>query len=237
MGTLGAEPQAFDVFAHVDESGFLNFMDNGGERGLFGCGSDDHFGVVRTTIEVGSTYSDDYEIREEMTLNWADGESSSKNISLRIVKDGRVDSDVWEDFQIYIHNPAGASVDENRDRAVIRIRDEDGPGQVNMALNASHAAEIGGIDSLHPDPVAERGLCCGGNCAEAEEKPEEAKWCAEIAVRRSAARGNGSKSGLLCCACPKKGALAKCILICAFEYASDTLFVHYVESRCCMCGC
>ena len=31
------DPRQFDVFAHVDESGFLHFMDHGGENGLFGC--------------------------------------------------------------------------------------------------------------------------------------------------------------------------------------------------------
>lgn len=201
MGSLIAERQsevlqASDVFAHVDESGFLNLIDKGGEDGLFGCKSENHYGVVRTSIEVGSPYADDYVLGETTELKWADGESASKNISIRIVKDRVADSEVWEDFQIYIYNPVGASVDQDRERVVIKIHDDDGPGHAIVSLNASYGRQVEGWNSLAPDPVAERGYCCGGNCAEAGDKPEEAKWCAVLAVSRSAARGDECMSFL-----------------------------------------
>ena len=178
-----------DVFAHVDESGFLYFMDSGGTDGLFGCKSKDHYGLLRTSIEVGAPFANDYHLPQETALVWTDGDNYPKNLTLYIVRDGFVDSAVWEYLTIYLYHPTGAALDFRRKSIEVRIRDIDGPGEVTMSVNHSHQLDPA-FRSLRPAPVPERGICCGGNCAEVATKPEEAIWCARATLHRSSARGD-----------------------------------------------
>lgn len=178
-----------DVFAHVDESGFLYFMDSGGTDGLFGCKSKDHYGLLRTSIEVGAPFANDYHLPQETALVWTDGDNVPKNLTLYIVRDGFVDSAVWEYLTIYLYHPTGAALDFRRKSIEVRIRDIDGPGEVTMSVNHSHQLDPA-FRSLRPAPVPERGICCGGNCAEVATKPEEAIWCARATLHRSSARGD-----------------------------------------------
>jgi hypothetical protein len=169
---LAADPRQYDVFAHIDQSGFLHFMDYGGKHALFGCNSSELYGLVRTSIEVGPAYSNDFELPANNVLTWADGDASSKNISLQIIKDGQVDSGMWENLTIYLHSPSLASIDPQLQSVLVNIHDDDGAGFVTLTLNSTRGVrghdeqiESNGdprVDSLHPQPVAERGLCCGG---------------------------------------------------------------------------
>ena len=186
---VGNDDSRDDVFANVDESGFLYFMDSGGTDGLFGCKSKDHYGLLRTSIEVGAPFSNDFHLPQKKVLTWADGDDSPKNLTLYIAKDGFVDAAVWESLTIRLFSPRGAAVDPRRNSIEISIRDIDGPGEVTLNVNHTHQLDPA-FHTLRPAPVPERGICCGGNCAEAAVKPEEATWCARATLHRSSARGN-----------------------------------------------
>jgi hypothetical protein len=200
-GALGKDPRQSDLFAHVDVSGFLYFMDGGGKDALFGCDQlfgVEHYGLVRTSIEVGPKVSNDYELAEANELRWESGDSAPKNISIFITKDGTVDSAVWEEFSVSLYDASVAAIDPLRHTVRVRIHDDDGPGYLMLSLNGSSAvgSAVEGDGAvpytahhLRPQPLAERGLCCGGTCDEAASNPERVTWCVLATVERSSARG------------------------------------------------
>ena len=125
-----------------------------------------HFGMVRTSIEVGPTFSNDYEVPEDNSLTWPDGDSAPKNITLSIIKDDQVDSEVWEKFSVHLHDPMNTVVDPQRSSITVNIHDDDGPGQVTLSLNSSKQDDgKNKFDPLQSIPIQERAVCCGGGAA------------------------------------------------------------------------
>ena len=160
-----------DLFAHVDASGFLYFGDRGQSGGQYGCSNAlKPFGVVRTNIELGRRVLNDF-VPSKGSLTWANGEYSTKEISVAVVKDGTRDDSLYEKFSVEIKDSVPTSIIRALRKAVVTIYDVDGAGVVSIVPDASI--------------VSERGECC--NYCYGPERDRH--WCSHFYVKRSFGRG------------------------------------------------
>ncbi|KAJ1484181.1 hypothetical protein T484DRAFT_1797870 [Baffinella frigidus] len=202
--SLGALTSAttLGLFSHIDSDGFLYLGAAGAvDGGLFGCGADNLFAMVRTSIEMGRVVRDDY-TPASGRLTWAENDRSEKTIKVLISADGVVDARALESLSVLLSSAQGAVLDTylsvllssaqgavldtTRARVEMVIEDAEGPGVVSVragGVNASAEAS----EEAEVNTVLERGACCEG--CEDSVPLRMKKWCAYATVSRSGARG------------------------------------------------
>ena len=170
---VAARGSGVDLFAQVDEAGYLLFGDAGQDGGLFHCETGTQLGTMRTGIELGHTVANDFESTSG-TLTWERDDLEARNFSVRVLVDSVVDSSVEEEFHVELYEADKAGVDSARASAVIRIIDREGAGRVEIVPQQAR--------------VGEREFCCR-NCG-ADYLDADRTWCATFDVRRSSSRGD-----------------------------------------------